>query len=505
MRSPHRPRQALPAQPQPSRDAWGRPQPGWLPASSESQQPKDWFAQADTAKVAAAAVMWAENGWRDDQLAGWLAGELASRRGGLTSAAWWSLAGAARLAAEVEPDRRAVAWASAAALLAQALPGFQGATAAGDPPSVALAQAVASGNAAAAGAAADQLAAQQGNAEALAELLRLACLFPGDAGCNAISAAALAQLAPGLAAADLRELLPAFAVALAEGPVLSPWVLAHRQRMAALAERLTALADRRDPEKARAFAEAKFRAHLLDAGAEGALKALLRAAEVGIPHELLAGSLVMAAAERVLRADLRQAADPDSLEGPAETAGLLLLASATRQLQGQVPARDWLELALFTASWVAGLATFDLPEAGRQPLPEPAALHQTWDHGPEIAKVIKHLQEGAPEPAIAVLRAYFLLALPEQPLSVQMRQVAVALPGFSGLGRCLAAALLHAGIDEFLALAELPQRERILAAAVRAALAVPAPADPLLLAELALRRLQLGGQPQSRIGAGPRP
>lgn len=508
MRSPHRPRQTLPAQPTPSRDAWGQPRAGWLPAIGEGQEPELWFAMADGAKVAAAAVLWIESGWRDDQLAGWLARELAGRRGGLTSAAWWSLAGGARLAAEVEPERRAVAWASVAVLVAQAVAGaerMEFSMGSGEGAAMPLADALAAGNGSAARAAAHRRVAGNGNAAALAEILRLACIFPGDAGTNAISAAALAQLAPSLSAADLQELLPQFAAAMAEGSVQSPWVLAHQARMAALAERLTAMADRRDPEKTRAFAEAKFRVHLLDTGAEGALKAVLRAAEVGVPHELLAGSLVMAAAERVLRADPRQAPDPDYLEGPAETAGLLLLASAARQLRGQVPARDWLELALFAASWTAALAVHDLPETRRQPLAEPAALHQTWDHGPEIAKVIKALQEGAPELAIAVLRAYFLLALPEQPLAVQMRQVAVALPAPAGLGRCLAAALLHAGIDEFLALADLPQRERILGAAVRAALAVPAPADALLLAEMALRRLQLGGSPQSRVGAGPRP
>jgi hypothetical protein len=72
------------------------------------------------------------------------------------------------------------------------------------------------------------------------------------------------------------------------------------------------------------------------------------------------------------------------------------------------------------------------------------------------------------------------------------------------LPRARAAALLHAGIDEFLALADLPQRERILAAAVRAALTLAAPADPLQLAEAAVRRLHLGGLRQSILGAGPR-
>ena len=506
MRSPYRPRQTLPTLPTPSQSVWGQPSPGWLPASSEVQSLERWFADSDSAKVAAGLVIRVEGGWRDDELAGWLANALAGRSGWFASAAWWCLAGGARLAAEVDPDRRAVAWASVAVLLAQALPaaGVESSpVASAELPQLTLAEAVAQAKGPAARAATERAMAETGAAAVLTELLRLACRFPGHAGHLAISAAALAQLAPSLAASDLARLLPAIAEGLAENSTQGSWQAAHRQRMATLAERLTAMADRRDPEKSRAFAEPKFRVHLLDGGAEGALKAMLRAAEVGVPHELLAGSLVMAAAERVLRADVHQAADPDSLEGPADTQGLLLLASATRQLRGQVPARDWLELALLTASWTAALAPLDLPESKRTALPDAASLHQTWDHGPEIAKVIKSLQEGRAEQAIAVLRAYLLLALPEQPLCVQLRQAAVALPVAAGLGRCTATALLNAGIDEFLALADLPQRERILAAAVRGALSVRAPADPVLLAEMALRRLQLGGQPESRVGLGP--
>jgi hypothetical protein len=449
-----------------------------------------------------------ENGWRQDQLAEWLSGELARHPGALLSPGWWALAGCARLAADVEDDRRAVTWASTAALLNAAVRDLPAAEhrpeAVAGVPLPTLAAAIAAGEAHAAASLAGEFVAQQGPTVALAELLRLACRFPGDAGVVAIAAAALAQLAPSLGATALGQLLPRFAAAMALQPRQFPWNEGHFQRMTALGPRLDAMADRRDPSKGKAFAEAKFRVHLLDAGADGALRALIKAAEVGVPHELLGASLVMAAADRILRVDLARPGDLDGLEGAEEVAGTLLLASATRQLRSHVPARDWLELALYCASWTAALAPLDQPEPARRPLPEPAALHQTWDHGPEIAKVIGALQQGAPELAVALLRAYALLALPEQPLAAQMRQVAVALPAEAGLPRARAAALLHAGIDEFLALADLPQRERILAAAVRAALTLAAPADPLQLAEAAVRRLHLGGLRQSILGAGPR-
>lgn len=509
MTAPRRSRPSLPSAPGPSSDPWGLPRPGWLPSASEAAQKLPALGAVDDARLAVLVAIAVENGWRQEQLAEWLSGELAGRPGALLSPAWWALAGCARLATDVEDDRRAVTWASAAALINAAVRDLPAADAqpqggAADIPTPTLEAAVAAGQAQAAASLAGELVAQQGPAVALGELLRLACRFPGDAGVAAIAAAALAQLAPSLGAGALGQLLPLFAAALAHRPRQLPWNDGHSQRMTALGPRLDAMAERRDPSKGKAFAEAKFRVHLLDAGADGAMRALLKAAEVGVPHELLGGSLVMAAADRVLRADLAAPLDPDSLEGAAELAGALLLASAARQLRSHVPARDWLELAFYCASWTAALAPLDQPEPARRPLPEPAALHQTWDHGPEIAKVIGALQQGAPEPAIALLRAYALLALPEQPLAAQMRQVAVALPTDSGLPRARAAAILHAGIDEFLALADLPQRERILAAAVRAALTLAAPADPLQLAEAAVRRVHLGGSRQSILGAGPR-
>ncbi len=509
MTAPRRSRPSLPSASGPSRDPWGMPRPGWLPNPAEAALALPALGAVDDARLAVFVAIAVENGGRQDQLAEWLSGELAARPGALLSPAWWALAGCARLATDVEDDRRAVTWASTAALINAAVRDLAVAdrkpdgVAAGVPLPT-LEAAIAAGEAHAAASLAAALLAQQGPAAALAELLRLACRYPGDAGVAAIAAAALAQLAPSLGASALGQLLPGFAAALAHRPRQFPWNDGHSQRMTALGPRLDAMADRRDPSKGKAFAEAKFRVHLIDAGADGAMRALLKAAEVGVPHELLGGSLVMAAADRVLRAELAHPGDPDSLEGADELAGTLLLASATRQLRSHVPARDWLELALYCASWTAALAPLDQPESARRPLPEPAALHQTWDHGPEIAKVIGALQQGAPEPAIALLRAYALLALPEQPLAAQMRQVAVALPTDAGLPRARAAALLHAGIDEFLALAELPQRERILAAAVRAALTLAAPADPLQLAEAAVRRLHLGGSRQSILGAGPR-
>lgn len=329
-----------------------------------------------------------------------------------------------------------------------------------------------------------------GAASGTLQALAAACGQPMSGGRNVVVAARGRELA------QLAGDGPEHALGAPNAPAdnLDAYDAAWPARRSAWAGQLPQIAGLRDDTKARAFVEHKFRVHLLDGGVDGALRAMLRAAQAGVPHELLAGSLVLAAAERLLRGE----GQPDdwALHGQADLERLVILASEIRRLRGTVAGEAWLELLLYGAGRVAWHAPLDKPQRERRDLPEPAALHQTWDHGPEIAKIHAALAARRADDAIAVLRGYLLLGLPEQPLCDQLRQCAVddwrgELPD---QGRCVS--LWRAAIDEYCAAAGHPQRDLILAAAMRAACTPQPPRRTARRAELAWQQAHLGAKPR---------
>ncbi len=440
----------LPTEPSPVSDALGQPVPGWAPDAAQAADTASLLDQAWTPRqpgvLSAAVVHAVASGWDDPQLARWLAAKLAdhSLAG---SAVGWLVADVAQGAHQGEPQRRAVPWAVAASLVSEAAAGPIGLFA--GPVSLAA-----------------------------------ACARPGPRGTALITAhkATLLAHVTGQAAPGGHDAVAATALD----------DMAHAKRRAVWVDRLAQWADCRDETKARAFVEPKFRVHLLQGGIDGAQRAVCRGLDVGIPHELIAQSLILAAAERLWRCDPQGDADPAVIHGRADLEAVFLLCASVRQLRGRIDTASWLDLLLFATGQVAGLAPLDLPEAQRPALPEPAALHQTWDHGPEIAKIVGHLHAGRGIQAVAVLRAYFLLALPEQPLCAQLREAMLADRRADTLAAARGMAMGLAAIDEFMAAAGHPHRELILAAAT-ASLCAPLPQrTSLQLAEAAWQRRHIG-------------
>lgn len=433
----------LPVVAGPPVDGFGRPCRGWAPTAAQAADVRALLDQAlaarQSAVLAAAVVHAVLRGWDDTALAQWLCAALADRGLGASPVAW-AVADIATTVGQVEPDRRAVPWAVAAALVSDACDAA---------PRSALA-------------------------------VQTACWAAGPRGLALIAAYKASQLA------TVSGAVPVAAVAPVQDDA------GHAARRLAWAAQLPLWADRRDETKARAFVEPKFRAHLLQGGIDGAQKAVCRGLDVGIPHELIAQSLVLAAADRLWRCDPQPDTDPHAAVGRADAETVFVLAASVRQLRGRVDPQAWLDLLLFATGQVAALAVLDVPASAVPALPEPAALHQTWDHGPEIAKVIGYLNKGCGQEAVAVLRAYFLLALPEQPLCAQLREAVLADRRSHWADQARGIALGHAAIDEFMAAAGHPHRELILAAAL-VSLCVPMPArSSLALAEAAWQRRHLG-------------
>jgi hypothetical protein len=196
------------------------------------------------------------------------------------------------------------------------------------------------------------------------------------------------------------------------------------------------------------------------------LRAAVKALEFGVPRELLAGSLTLAAAERLLRFDPRLDADESVVEGWPDALHLLVLTSAVRQLAVVVAADDWIALYLYAVAQVHAGAALDAAQRDRFLLPDPEAVQQTWDHGPEIAKIVVHVHAGRAERAVAMLRAYFLMVLPDQPLCRQLLEAAMADGQGPAWAQALAIAAMSSAIAEFQALGGHPHRELPLCAAV---------------------------------------
>jgi hypothetical protein len=311
---------------------------------------------------------------------------------------------------------------------------------------------------------------------------------PGRGGILAVAAAQLADVAPLLGPALARSLFARLLQQADAAPAAEPqgdWTLA------AAAE---------DEAKGKAFVEPKFRAHLCDAAPDTFARAWRKAVEFGVPHGALAGALAMGAAERVLRFDGRHDADATVAEGWPDVAWLLVLAAATRRLRRHLTGAQWLPLATFTANRIHAHRTLDLAPNERRDLPEPAHLHATWDHGPEIARIVAHLQSRHGIDAMAAVRTYSLLALPEQPLGRQLVETALFDLHDTGPHQAIGLLTMAAAVDELHAAPHHPHRERLLCAAVRALAEPWSVVRPGALA-LATADRRMGGREPLRLVA----
>lgn len=447
------------------------------------------------------AITWAlGHGVRREVVVRWMLDELAAR-GGLLGPGLAAVADAGRAAADAEPERAAALLATTALHLIALLGPRQPLEA--TPAAVASADALYSAIASRLPvvAAAQALGCHAAGEAVLAVLQRASARFPGDAGCTAVMVAKLSDALAQVGSEDAAALLASAAAAMASRPERTPLVAGHARRLQALADRLAAV-PAEDPDKAKLFAEPKFRVHLLG-GAEGALKAVLRAVEVGLPHAPIAGSLTLAAAERLLQLDPQWDSAEDGEEDRSDAEQLFVLCSAVRQLQRVLVPADWLPLLLFAVTALAEAKVLELAESARRPLPEPLAIHQTWDHGPEIAKVLRFLLARDGDQAISALRAYFLHVLPEQPLVQQLREVAARDRFGDAFLQLATANVLHAALDELAALGSHPHRELTVAAALRSLSAQRAGRGANRLVEAALSWQASGWTPQTRLGAGP--
>ncbi len=462
---------------------------------------------ADGSRIAAEIIDWHARGRRTDVLAGALAAWVANRPGGMLDPAWLALADALRAASDFDPARAALPWLVAATVAAERLGGrsvLTPATAAGDGTAAELAAHVAARRGAAAeSSVAAAIAAGRPLAEIEHDLLTLAAANPGDGGVTVLAVTRLADLRAAAGEAAVAAILPRFARALAERPEHLAYTRHHAARIAAVAGRFAAMTAAENPEKGKAFAEPKFRPHVLDGKGDAPYRASVKALEFGVPHDVLAQSLSLAASERLLRFDPRWQNDESVVEDRADAMQLLILTSAVRRLRADLTAEQWLPLYLFAVGLVHASAALDAPERDRLALPDPAQLHQTWDHGPEIAKIVAAMHKHDGERAIAVLRAYFLLALPEQPLCAQLLEAALSDVAPQAIDAARAIVLMTAAVDEFQALAAHPHRETPLCAALRALSAEPTGRRTATLGSSAIAARTGALAPRHLVESGP--
>ena len=252
----------------------------------------------------------------------------------------------------------------------------------------------------------------------------------------------------------------------------------HSARLGLLDDQWQRLFDAADPTKASKFQEPKFRKHLVDGAAENGFRAMAKALAFGVPRDLLAGSVGLAASERALRFDASLQDDNRYAEGWADAVHGFEQAAATVRILRQNEAPSWARLLLTTA-WLANSAkVLDAPTSERFKLPEPEAIAQTWDHGPEIAKLQARLLRHDGDAAIAVLRGYLMMVLPVQPLCQHLLAVGFEDLGATSQAQLLASAALSAGVEIFSALGDHPHRELALCAAIRLATAPLCPRQP---------------------------
>lgn len=475
------------------------------PAAASLPQLEAALDVCDLAGIASEVATWLGAERRADGLVRCLCAWMARRQGAVLDPSLGSLADCARAAAELEAPRSSAPWILAAQLAAERL-GARAVLLPQQPADTAdferLRRAVARRDADSAEALAWAACADGASLDVLESwLLRLAASFPGDGAVTAVAALKLCDLRAAAGDSAVAPLYAQMARALAERPEQLAYTQAHAARMAALSPRPEVMAAAESPEKQRVFVEPKFRVHLTGARADVAWKATAKALEFGVPHASLAASLVLAASERVLRFDARHEADEFVAEGWADAAHLLVLASSIRQLRSKIPGADWIGLLLFGVGLVQASGALDAPEAERAGVPEPEVLRQTWDHGPEIAKILTHLKAGRSDRAMAVLRGYLLLVLPEQPLCREIIDAALNAPVALAADAAQLVTLTDAAIDAFHALDQHPERAWPLCAALRA---IAAPRRATQRQRLAFEAVG-GAAPRPLVGAGASP
>ena len=332
-----------------------------------------------------------------------------------------------------------------------------------------------------------------GTSAAAVEAALVAWLYraPTRIGHLAPLVAAVASLRASVEPEAGADLLASLAATMSEAAAVDPGPLAagHEGRVAPILAAAAQVFAAEEPSKATAFQEPRFRAHLIDGDAANAERALAKALAFGVPRALVCSSLALAAAERLLRFDEAIDANPYRREGWADVAWLLRLCEAARRLEVRHRAPGWLGLALYCAWAIQVGATLDAPSVERLNLPEPLALAPSWDHGPEVARVVLAMQRGDAMASIGALRAYLLMGLPETPLGAAVIEAALTLPRAGSVDAQVAAVgLASAAVDAGLALGAHPHRERVWSAALRA---LSAPRADNALATLVMT--QLGG------------
>lgn len=220
-----------------------------------------------------------------------------------------------------------------------------------------------------------------------------------------------------------------------------------------------------DDEKAGAFQEARFRPHLLGAKPASLVRAVAKALAFGVPRARVATSLCLAGAERVLRFDPSHARSVRRRESWLDMGWLLQITEAVRTLGVLHDRPGWIGLLLHTTLLVRGAQSLDA--ATPRDVPEPETLARTWDHGPEIARVTGAMLNGDGVRAMAVLRGYLLMVLPEQPLSAGIAAAALEDRAASAVEQGALVATVVAALASFGAAAALPHRDLLPCAALQ--------------------------------------
>ena len=330
--------------------------------------------------------------------------------------------------------------------------------------------AIAAGNPAAATVAVQQrLDSGDGGAAMEKELIGLLYQYAGRAGHVAPFLAAACELRQTCGDEIVGPLHAALAGSLAGAVAVAvdPALAAHLVRVEPLLRQASDLHAAENPVRAAAFNEPRFRQHLLAGQSDTAIKALHRGLSFGVPRELLARSLCLAAAERMLRFDSQIDGRNDRLERWADVGWLLVQSSAIAQLRRQHDVPGWIGLLAHGVFLVEAAATLDAPPQKRPPLPEAEEGTAAWEHGPQIGRICGLIRASRGDDAVAALRGYLQLDLPEQPLSSQLARLMFGDARRPAWQQTTLIATVCAAVEEFNVLAEHPHRELLLCAAIR--------------------------------------
>ncbi|GEM_PF-2692810 len=318
-----------------------------------------------------------------------------------------------------------------------------------------------------------------------AELIDALYSRGAEAGHHAPVVAAIAELAEACGDDAVGGLCARAIAAVNEPGLDDPALAAHCEREQLVDGNWETIFSAADPAKLAKFQEPKFRKHLVEGQPEAAFRATARAAAFGIPRAVLAGSIGLAAAQRLLQFDAHIAADPRRQEDFTDPIFALETAAAITRLLRHADRPEWLRLLLYGAWLVNRLKVVD---ATFEPfaMAEPEPLPQTWDHGPEIAKVGARMLASNTDGAIAALRGYLLMMLPVQPLCAHLSEAAFDDHPQTATGQALVSSCLCAAVEVFSSLGDNPHREIVLGSALRAATRPLAPRSGHRQALLAL-------------------